>query len=205
MRRCSCFWRPSRALRALLRRQSSRLTSTGISCARALNTRASSAVLAIDPVNPLQRATEIDRRLPGKPKARQKMGRFGYLPLMGETERGCKKPACCSLSLALRASVSKSLLRLLELVPDLPKSGDQLASKRSIPLNPKAYRKAHSILFRDPLISLGGCLRPSCARPLGGRASPRLLGIASSGCLPSCLRRGTPTRPRLCTPAACTS
>jgi hypothetical protein len=70
--------------------------------------------VSIDSSNPLQRATEVDRRPPGKPKAHQKRERFGYLPLMGETERGLKKPACCSLSLAVGASVCKSLSRLLE-------------------------------------------------------------------------------------------
>jgi hypothetical protein len=54
--------------------------------------------------------------------------------------------------------------------------------------------------------SRAGCLRPSCARPLGG---PRISSAARPAwhrlsCLPSCLRRGT-TRPRLCTPVACTS
>jgi hypothetical protein len=113
---------------------------------------------------------------------------------MGETERSCKKPACCSLSLAIRASVSKSLLRLLELVPDLPKSGDQFASKI---YPPKVCRKTHSILFRDPLRSRRGAVfAPPVRARSAARASPRLLGIASSGCLPSCLRRGT-TRSRL--------
>jgi hypothetical protein len=42
-------------------------------------------------------------------------------------------------------------------------------------LPPKACRKTHSVLFRDPLISPGGCLRPSCARPLGG---PRISSAA---------------------------
>jgi hypothetical protein len=47
---------------------------------------------------------------------------------------------------------------------------------------------------------LGGCLRPSCARPLGlaARASPRLLDIASSGCLPSCLLCSTSPRLSAC-------
>ena len=47
---------------------------------------------------------------------------------------------------------------------------------------------------------------------LAARASPRLLGIASSGCLPSCLRRGTTRLPQAdslrlssCAPSACTS
>jgi hypothetical protein len=66
---------------------------------------------------------------------------------------------------------------------------------RTYPLKSTARR----IRFRcrDPLTSSRGCLRPSCARPLGG---PRISSAAwAAWHRLGCWLRGT-TRPRLCTP-----
>jgi hypothetical protein len=77
-------------------------------------------------------------------------------------------------------------------------------------LSLKIYRKTqlHNSEVRWP--RPGAVFAPPVRARLAARASPRLLDIASSGCLPSCLLRGTtrlPTqvlvvRPIRCTPGA---
>jgi hypothetical protein len=68
--------------------------------------------------------------MPGKPEAVHSGSASDFLPLMGVTEPGCKKPACCSLSFAVKASLSLDLSFLLEILLRLSPS-------------PKTYRKAH--------------------------------------------------------------
>jgi hypothetical protein len=103
-----------------------------------------------------------------------------YLPLMGDTAGGLIGPTSCSCSLIAKDKLSWLCQTRV------------WRSSRLKKLSLKTYRKTHWPCSKIRW----SCWEAVFAAPVGARsaarASPRLLGIASSGCSPpSCLRRGT--------------
>ena len=110
-------------------------------------------------------------------------GASDYFPLVGRTERGCKKPTRCSLSLINKDKRYQLCQTRV------------WRSSRLKKLSLKTYRKTHWPCSKIRWSCWEAVFAPPVRARSAARASPRLLGIASSGCLPSCLRRGTTRLP----------
>ena len=130
------------------------------------------AARSIGPNNPLQRATgKQSAGMPGNQRRRSTRERVGLPPAYGSTAGGRRGPRAVSCSLI----DYKRIVLLTRGVDLFLRRPVKFFQNSNLSRSPELKRKRFLQWGRDPLTSSRGCLRPSCARPLGG---PRISSAA---------------------------